>query len=246
MTFDLTSFYFALFRVQTIEELEQQSSIFLKNTLSTSGEVKSSRHVLHAPVPCRPQPIKSTPVHLPWSSSPGTSIPVQSSAKLNMPHFPNLIQAGQNDSPQTQGFGSSWHKQSTPKPIATEPTVLFRLRSLSEHGESQARPQEIRENPPSKSELVSAEELREVYEGPLDLSDQGKSKFNQSPKDYSPLAIKDAETVQSSPGKDGKRNPPTHGPMSSPLCPISPSSSPRLSVKKQEEESFSDFETKVN
>lgn len=208
--------------------------------------MKSSRHVLHAPVPCRPQPIKSSPVHLPWSSSPGTSIPVQSSAKPNLPRFPNVIPAGQNDSPRRQGFGSPWHKQSTPKPIATEPTVLFRLRSLSEHGESQAKPQGKKENPPSKSDLVSAEELRDVYEGPLDLSDQGKSKFNQSPTDYSPLALKDAETVQSSPGKDGKTNPPTHGSGSSPLCPITPSSSPRLSVKKQEEESFSDFETKVN
>lgn len=201
--------------------------------------------MLHAPVPCRPQPIKSSPLPLPWSSSPGTSQVVQPSAKPNPPRFPNLIPAGQHDSPRRQGFGSFWHKQSTPKPCATEPTVLFRLRSLSEQVESQTKPQEKKENPPSKAERVSEEGLREVYEGPLDLSDRGKSKSNQSPTDYSPLAQKDAERVQNSPDKDVKTNPSTHGPVSSPHCVIPPSSSPRPPVKQHEEEPASDHETKV-
>lgn len=246
----MTGLCFSLFRAQSVEGLDQQPSIppqalLLKNSSSTSGEVKPSRHVLHAPVPCRPQPIKSSPLPLPWSSSPGTSQVVQPSAKPNPPRFPNLIPAGQHDSPRRQGYGSFWHKQSTPKPCATEPTVLFRLRSLSEQVESQTKPQEKKENPPSKAERVSEEGLREVYEGPLDLSDRGKSKSNQSPTDYSPLALKDAERVQNSPDKDVKTNPSTHGPVSSPHCVIPPSSSPRPPVKQHEEEPASDHETKV-
>lgn len=111
--------------------------------------------------------------------------------------------------------------------------------------ESQTKPQEKKENPPSKAERVSAEGLREVYEGPLDLSDRGKSKSNQSPTDYSPLALKDADRVQNSPDKDVKTNSTTHGPVSSPHCVILPSSSPRPPVKQHEEEPASDHETKV-
>lgn len=200
-----------------------------------------SRHVLHAPVPCRPQPIKSSPVALPWVSSPATN-QVLHAAKSHLPRFANLIPAGQRDNPKRQGFGQSWHKQSTPKSSDTEPTVLFRLKSLSEHMESQSKPQEKKEASPIRLERVSAGGPSEVFEGPLDLSDRGKSKSGQSPTDFLPLAF---EREQNSPDKDVKNKPSTHGSLS-PRGGISSSSSPRPTVRQPEGESGSENETKVN
>lgn len=168
---------------------------------------------------------------------------MQPSVKSNLSRFPNLIPVGQHDSPRRQGLGSLWHKQSIPKPAAIEPTVLFRLRSLSEHVESQTEPQEIKENPLSKTERVSAEGLREMYEGPLDLSDRGKSQSNQSPTDYSTLDLKDAESVHNS--ADNDVNPTTQGLVSSPHRVVPASSSLSSPVEQYEEELPSDHKTKV-
>lgn len=207
--------------------------------------------MLHAPVPCRPQPIKSSPVTLPWHLSessdwitpaaPSTSLVVQPSPKPNLPRFPNLIPTSQHASPRRPVFGSPWHKQSNPQHHAKEPTVLFRLRSLSEHVESQTKPQEKKEIPPSKTERVSGEGLREVYEGPLDLSDRGKSKSSQMAKDDFPLALQGGERVQMSPDQDVKTNPSAHRPVSSPSPVVPPSSS----STQQEEEPTSDHNHKV-
>nr|XP_046253724.1 DNA endonuclease RBBP8 isoform X4 [Scatophagus argus] len=231
-------------RVQSVEEQHSYVSpqdLLLKNSSSsTSVEVNPSRHVLHAPVPCRPQPIKSSPLTLPWSSAPGTSLAVQPSSKPHLPRFPNMISTGQHGSPRRQDFGSLWHKQSTPKPGAAEPTVLFRLRSLSEHVDSETKPKEKMEMLPFKAEKVSGEGLREVCEGPLDLSDRGKSKSNQSPNSYSPLALKGVERVQTSPNEDVKTNSSTHGPGSSLHRVIPPSLSSTPPFKQCEEESASD------
>ncbi|XP_049436293.1 DNA endonuclease RBBP8 isoform X2 [Epinephelus fuscoguttatus] len=243
-------------RAQSTEGLDQRSSIppqtlLLRNSSSsTSGEVNPSRHVLHAPVPCRPQPVTSH-VTLPWplSESPdwvtaaasGTGLVVQPSPKPNLLRFPNLIPSSQHASSRRQVFGSPWHKQSTPQPPAKEPTVVFRLRNLSEQVESQMKPQEKKEIPPPKTERVSGEGLKEVYEGPLDLSDRGKSKSSQTPRNDSPLALQRGENAQRSPDKDEKTNLSAYGPVSSPSPVAPPSSIPPV---KQEEESTSDLNHK--
>ncbi|XP_030277750.1 DNA endonuclease RBBP8 isoform X5 [Sparus aurata] len=238
-------------RAQNVEGMNQQSSILpqallLKNSsLLTSGELNPSRHVLRSPVPSRPQPIKTSPVTLPWPSAPGTGLVLQPSPKTAMSRLPNLISTGQHGSLRRQGFGSFWHKQSTPKPNAIEPTVLFRLRSLSEHEESQAKHQEEKEIPPSKAERVSVEGLSEVCEGPLDLSDGGKSKSDQSQRDYSPIALQGVERVNNSPNVDVKTNASLHAPVSSPHHVVAPSSSSTLPVKQQQEEPTTDHKHKV-
>lgn len=239
-------------RGQSVEGLDQRSTILpqallLKNSSSPSGgEVNPSRHVLHAPVPCRPQPIISSPVPFPWPSSessdwvtaaaPGSSLVVQPSPKPSLPRFPNLIPTGQHAS-SMRVFGSPWHKQSTLQPIDKEPTVVFRLRSLTDHVESQTKHQEKKEILLSKTERVSTDGLREMCDAPLDLSDRGKSKSSQKPRDDSPLALQVGERVQMSLDKDGKGNPSTHGPVSSPSPVIPPSCSwtPTPPVKQQEE-----------
>lgn len=206
-----------------------------------------SRHVLHAPVPCRPQPIKSSPATFPWSLSEsadwgpaqGASLKVQPSPKPNLPRFPNLIPTSQHANPRRPDFGPLWHKQSTPKPSAKEPTVLFRLRSLSEHAEIQTKPQEKKEIPPPKAAPVSGDGLRQAIEGPLDLSERGKSKSSQTATDYSPLALQGVEREQNSPDKDVKTNPSAHGPVPSPTR-VSPPSSSSTPPVKQEEEPTSD------
>lgn len=202
-----------------------------------------SRHLLHAPVPCRPQPMKSSPVPLPWAltepsdwvSAPGTGLVVRSSPKPNLPRFPNLIPTSQHASSRRQQvFGPPWHKQSGPPPQAKEPTVVFRLRSLAEHVESQTKPQEKREVLPSKTERVSGEG---ACDGPLDLSGPGKSKSSQSPRDDSPLSLQ--ERVQRSPDMAS-----AFGPVSSPSPVILTSCSSTPPVQ-QKEESTSDKTHKV-
>lgn len=210
-----------------------------------------SKHVLHAPVPCRPQPIKSSPLTFPWSLSEsadwghavaaGAGLQVQPSPTPNLPRFPNLIPTGQHASTRRQGFGPLWHK---PKPPAKEPTVLFRLRSVAGHMESQTKPQEKKEIPPPKAEKVSGEGLKEACEGPLDLSDRGRSKSSQTPRGYSPLALQGVERAQNSPDKDVKTTPSAHGRVSSPDCVILPSSSSTPPVR-QDKESTSDHNHKV-
>lgn len=210
--------------------------------------------MLHAPVPCRPQPVKSSPVTLPWSLSEscdwvnvaaaGTSMVLQPSLKPNLPCFPNLIPTSQHASPRRQVFGHPWHKQSISQPPAKEPTVVFRLKSLEEHEESQIVPQEKKEIPPFKVERASAWH-RETYEGPLDLSDRGKPKSSQTPRDDSPLTLQDAESVQKSPDKDVKTNSSPHVQVSSPSPFILPSSSSTPPAKQQEEDSTSDHNRKV-
>ncbi|KAF3859796.1 hypothetical protein F7725_000051 [Dissostichus mawsoni] len=106
-------------RSQSLEGLDQRPSLppqalLLKNfpTL-TGGEGRPSRHVLHAPVPCRPQPIQTCPATLPWHLSessdwvsppaPGTSLVVQPSQRPNPPRYPNLIPTSHHASPRRQG-----------------------------------------------------------------------------------------------------------------------------------------------
>ncbi|XP_045912050.1 DNA endonuclease RBBP8 [Micropterus dolomieu] len=197
-------------------------------------EVNHNRHVLHPTVPCRPQPIMSSPVTLPWplSESPDWAAGTSMAVPPNLPHFPNLVPTSQHASPGRQVFGSSWHKQSTHQPPAREPTVLFRLRSLSEHVESQTKSQEKKELPPSKEKSVSGDVFRETCEVPLDLSERGKSKPSQTPRDDSPIALQGDERAQKSPDKDVKTNPPAHGPVSSPTPVVSPSSSSTQQVEE--------------
>ncbi|KAL6120077.1 rbbp8nl [Pungitius sinensis] len=219
-----------------------------------SREVNPTRHVLHAPVPCRPKPIKSSPVSFPWpisepsdwltAASPGTSL-VQPSPQTNLPRFPNLIPTSQHASPLRQVFESPWQKKSAPQANAKEPTVVFRLRSVPEHVESKAKPQEKKEVTPSKTEKLSAEGTREADDCPLDLSDRGNSKSSQMEREDSPLSLHAGERVQTSSDKDRMANPPSPGTVSSPsedppLC----SSTQSPPVKREEEESSTDHEHK--
>ncbi|KAK5863001.1 hypothetical protein PBY51_000064 [Eleginops maclovinus] len=245
-------------RTQSVEGLDQRPSIppqavLLKNfSSSTGGEEKSSRHVLHAPVPCRPQPIPSCPATLPWHLSessdwvsppaPGTSLLVQASQRPNPPRYPNLIPTSQHASPRMQGFGMP--RQSPPQPPANEPTVVVWLRSLSDTVKSQTKPVEKKEILPCKNERVSAE-LRGTCDGPLDLSDRGKSKTNQTPRDGSPTALQGEERVERSPDKDGKTNQSAHGPVSSPSPVVPPLSSFTPPGKQKDKESTSDRNNKV-
>ncbi|XP_047447536.1 RBBP8 N-terminal-like protein isoform X2 [Mugil cephalus] len=225
---------------RSVDGVDQRSSLptqALHRSSSSSaagGEVKPSRHVLHAPVPCRPQPIKSGSVSLPWPlsessdwvtvASAGTNLATQAPTKLNMIRFPNLIPTSQQPSLRRQSLGSSsWQKQNAPQPQTKEPTVVLRLKSLKEPPESQTKPPEKKENPPPKPERVSSGEApRDPFDGPLDLSDRGKSKPNQTPKDDSALALVGLTRVRKNPDMDVS-NSSAFVPVSSPV--IYPSSS---------------------
>lgn len=233
-----------MFRVQTVDGLEQQSCpmsphTILKNPLSSS-EVNPSRHVLHAPVPCRPQPIKSNSVVLQWGSPPSTNQLMKASAKSPLLHLSNMTAGGQHDNQKRQGFGHSWHRQTISKP--SEPTVLFRLKSLSENVGGQIQQHSKAESSPVMVEKVSADGAREVLDGPLDLSDRGKSKPSQSPSEFLPAG---SGTELVSPDRDVTANSDTYG-SSSPRSGASPSTPPRATSKQCEgEEPEGQNQTKV-
>lgn len=137
-------------------------------------------------------------------------------------HFPSLVQTGQQG--RKPGLGSQWHKQSALKPAPREPTVLFRLRTLSES----LKPQERKE---TQTQRGSADGPRETCEGPLDLSERGKSKLNQTSADHSPLTSQGEERVHSSPERD--LNLSAQGPEQ---LPVRPSSSSISSPGNSQEE----------
>ncbi|XP_028266756.1 DNA endonuclease RBBP8 isoform X2 [Parambassis ranga] len=235
-------------RTQSLEGPDQRCSIppqtiLKKSSSSLSGEVKPIKHVLHAPVPCRPQPIKSSHVSLPWPLSEssewvtvaaaGTNPMVQTSPKPSLPRFPNLIPLSQQATPRRQVVSSHCSKQSPTQP--PEPTVVFRLKSLAEYLENHTKPVEKKESTPAKVERVSREG---VYDGPLDLSDRGKSKSSQTPRDDSPLQGGIREK-QKSPDTAVNADSSAHAPVSSSLPLVHPSSS-RTPQVKQEPEPTSD------
>ncbi|XP_034552256.1 flocculation protein FLO11 [Notolabrus celidotus] len=226
-------------RSQTVEGLDHRSclppqTLPLKNSSSSSsGDLNPSRHVLHPPVPCRPQPIKSSPVSLPWPlsestdwvSAPGSSLVIPPSPKSHPLRFPSIIQTGQQG--RKPVFGSMWYKQGAVKPATKEPTVLFRLRSLTDHAESPTKPQERKDIQTQRTERGSADGHREACDGPLDLS-----KSIQTTTDYSPLTSRGGERIHSSP--DGEVNLSAQRPETSPAPSSSPSSSSPAKLHEKE------------
>ncbi|XP_036002956.1 RBBP8 N-terminal-like protein isoform X1 [Fundulus heteroclitus] len=230
----------------SVEALGQHSSIhpppFHKmSSSSPSGEVKPSRPVVHAPIPCHPKAIKGGPLSLPWPLSecsdwlsvaaPATSPVLQtSSSRLHLPRYPNLVAPISPATTRRHGFGPPWQKQSTPQP-PKEPTVVFTFRRMPENTENETKPPEKKEKPPPKAQKVSEEELRDSCDGPLDLSDRAKSKPNQPANDDSPIALQCEGGIQRSPD----RNVNTQKPASSPSVIALPSSSSTTAVKQEQE-----------
>lgn len=261
-------------RSQSVEGHDQRSSLHSQPLLSKhtshsssstsssshSGEANPTRHVLHAPVPCRPHPIKSATATFPWSlseasdwvtlaGSPNANLVLQPNPKLNLSRFPNLIPTNQQAnhcSSRRQAFGHPWPRGSPPQPSHKEPTVVLRLRGLTEQAESQPKVQEKKEIPPSKTERVFGEGLKEAYDGPLDLSDRGRSKSSETQRNDVSSALQDGERAEErSPDKDRKKDPSAHVPVSSPSPLVIPSSSSTSPANQQEEVSSNDHNHKV-
>ncbi|KAM4570911.1 uncharacterized protein rbbp8l isoform 2-T5 [Fundulus diaphanus] len=230
----------------SVEALGQHSSIhpppFHKmSSSSPSGEVKPSRPVVHAPIPCHPKAIKGGPLSLPWPLSecsdwlsvaaPGTGPALQTpSSRLHLPRFPNLVAPISPATTRRHGFGPPWQKQSTPQP-PKEPTVVFTFRRMPENTENETKPPEKKEKPPPKAQKVSEEELRDSCDGPLDLSDRAKSKPNRPANDDSAIALQCEAGIHRSPD----RNVNTQIPASSPSVIALPSSSSTTPVKQEQE-----------
>ncbi|XP_007569795.1 DNA endonuclease RBBP8 isoform X2 [Poecilia latipinna] len=242
---------------KSIEALDQHSSIHTlhlrkKSSSSPSGEVRPSRPVIHAPIPCHPKPIKSGTVSLPWPLSEGPNWGPMAAVGANPalqnpsrgPHLSrlsSLIPPISQATTRRHDFGSSWQsqKQSTPQP-PKEPTVVFTFRRMPENIENETKAREKKESPPSKTQKVSGEELRESSDGPLDLSDRAKTKPNQPGNDDSPIALQCEGDTQRSPD----RNVNTAIPVSSPSLISLPSSSSSTPIK-QEQELISDHNHEV-
>lgn len=148
--------------------------------LPSSSELRpQSRHILHAPVPCRPQPLRSAPGPLPpWiplTEAPGWATAAASS-HCPKPRFPNLVPLHQHvnshttnpapsDGPTHSSLrrhtpGQLWHKPSTSM-SAKEPTLVFRLRAEQEQ------------------HTKSTEEEKDQQEGQGNHQENQKNKENQ-------------------------------------------------------------------
>ncbi|XP_056156132.1 uncharacterized protein rbbp8l [Lampris incognitus] len=220
---------------------------------STPGDVNPSRHVLHAPVPCRPRPIKTGPWPLSeaadWvtqTNSTANSLVAQSNHKSSSLHFPTLASQQANHCSQTaqrrrQVLGQMWPRHSPLQSHPKEKVMVLRVRSLSEQEEGQARAPEKKAPWPTttSSETPHAEGvfgvgLREENNAPLDLSDRGRSKSSQSPKGNKPLSVHGGERVAAIPGSPSSSS-------SSPLLPSCPST---LSSSLQQETGSGDHNLK--
>lgn len=219
------------------------NSLLRRSSVPAAGEVRPTRHVVHAPVARHPQAINSNSASLRWSLSEssdwitaGTNTVVQTSPNLHSQHFHSLNPMRQQASPRRQVFSPPFPKQSSVQPPAREPTVVFRLTNLPEYVESQTKPTEKKENLLPKVERVSEEGLKELNDGPLDLSDRGKSISSQVPKSDSSLALQDGTRVQKSPELEVNTNSSADIAESSSSPIVIPSSSCATTVKQTEEQ----------
>ncbi|CAL8275125.1 unnamed protein product [Boreogadus saida] len=243
-----------------------QHKVFLQNLpvpLSSSSSSSSSpggapsRHVLHAPMPCRPRPIKSGALPFPWSVSEpsdwaslaactalrGVQLnPLKSNPFL----FADVGPAGQQQaaSPSHQGgppaqqaggprSASDRQSSTSDEPLAEQRPRLFRVRSLSELGDSQAIALERREIAPIQWRSTGTSQPRggvggegesEGSDGPLDLSERGRSQSNESASSERPVLTQGAEGAAK--GSESRTVSPPHGPPSSSGGPATHSSTP--------------------
>lgn len=182
--------------------------------------------MIHAPVPRHPQAINSSPASCLWPLSEssdwvtaGDNPVVQTSPSLHLQRFHNLNPTIQHAGHRRQGFGPPFPKQSSVQPHAREPTVVFRLTNLTEYVDSQTRPTEKKENFPPKVERASGEGLREPTDGPLDLSDRGKSISSHVSKSNSSSALRGGELeVNTNPSADISESSPSRVVIPSSSC----------------------------
>ncbi|KAK7884685.1 hypothetical protein WMY93_027808 [Mugilogobius chulae] len=145
-------------------------------------EAPPSRHILHAPVPCRPQPLKTSSGPLPpWSplGEPPDWATATAASQCSKPRFPNLIPSSQHvnshSAARRPAPGQVWHKPAAAQQNPNEEaTVVVRLRNRAEQERGVQRAKE-KQSQAMKSEEGSSREGSEC-EGPLDLSDSGRSK----------------------------------------------------------------------
>uniref|UniRef100_A0A3P9LEB7 Retinoblastoma binding protein 8-like n=1 Tax=Oryzias latipes TaxID=8090 RepID=A0A3P9LEB7_ORYLA len=221
-------------RSQSIEVLDQRPSFpsERRNSSPASGvEVKPRRPVV--PIPCHPRAVNNNPLSLPWSlSEPSNWANVAAmvnshqmqNTRLQLPHFPNLIAPPPQLNPRRLGFSPSWHKHSIPRPTSKESTVGHKYNITGEHTDNLPKP---------PAERVPREVIRDAPDGPLDLSDRGKTNPNQSSiDDTSPGEGK----AQRSSDNDGR----TRIPASSPSLCVLPSSSHSTPQTQQNLESGSE------
>ncbi|XP_061666709.1 RBBP8 N-terminal-like protein [Syngnathoides biaculeatus] len=224
-----------------------QALLMKTSSPSLNADMNPTRRALKAPVPCRPQPIKSSPVPFPWGlpessawasmAASGTNLVRHPYLKLNLPRFPNLVATSQHtglSSNQDHVYGSQWHKHSSFQGPIKEPTVVFRVKNLSEHTEILGKSQEKKGIQTSSTEKVSRDGLKDLCDGPLDLSDRGKSKSSQTPNHELSLFSQEEEGVDTKLDKELMQSLPKHGEVVSPSA--SPSLPPPLPAVTQQEE----------
>ncbi|KAJ3585860.1 hypothetical protein NHX12_012268 [Muraenolepis orangiensis] len=264
------------------------SSSSSSSSAAGGGEMSAGRHMLHAPVPCRPRPMKSGPLSFPWSVSEHSdwaALAASSAVQLNPIKsnpflFANLGSASQSGPPrQPAEARSAWPKQSataehpavqppakeppTKEPPAKEPPAkelpakeparLFRVRSLSELGDSQAIALERKEmtpiqwrsgGPVPQPPRASAEgHGNEGNEGPLDLSERGRAKSNGSADSERSVFSQGPEGEEKSRADSSPRGRPSSSP---PAVPTTAASSSLASGEAQELRRSGDQSNTVN
>uniref|UniRef100_A0A3P9JET1 RBBP8 N-terminal like n=1 Tax=Oryzias latipes TaxID=8090 RepID=A0A3P9JET1_ORYLA len=221
-------------RSHSIEVLDQHPTFpsERRNSSPASGvDVKPRRPVV--PIPCHPRAVNNNPLSLPWSlSEPSNWANVAAmvnshqmqNTRLQLPHFPNLIAPPPQLNPRRLGFSPSWHKHSIPRPPSKESRVGQKYNVTGEHTDNLPKP---------PAERVPREVIRDAPDGPLDLSDRGKTSPNQS-------SIDDTSPGEGRAQRNSDNDGRTRIPASSPSLCVLPSSSHSTPQTQQNLESGSE------
>uniref|UniRef100_A0A4W5K5A5 DNA endonuclease Ctp1 N-terminal domain-containing protein n=1 Tax=Hucho hucho TaxID=62062 RepID=A0A4W5K5A5_9TELE len=229
------------------------SSSSLSFSSSLTGDEKQSRHLVHAPVPYRPFPIKNAHLSVPWpqpehsdsvtlATSVGDGLVVHSNPNPNLPSIPNLQTFHQQSSKNTQSRGQSTG-QAWPKPVKSPGAQV--------QDQDRRGVQHPCRDVVVQPERVFGEGLKGA-DSPLDLSDPGRFRSSKSPQDSKPSpTLQDVyiegETSNRATKTDSSPQVQAHPPSSSSSSsfpPAPPSSSSSTQPSSQQRQSPSDHNLK--
>ncbi|XP_010873842.1 RBBP8 N-terminal-like protein isoform X2 [Esox lucius] len=205
----------------------------LSTSSSLPGDDKQSRHLVHAPVPYRPLPVKNARLSIPWPlpehsnwvtlASSMSDGPVVHPNHNNRAHVSNLQTFHQQSSNATlnrkHSTGQNWPKPShSPQASLTRSPSIKPLERPVAQDQSSMSKRSPQRDAVAHQDRVFGEGLKEI-DAPLDLSDPGKSK-SKSPQDSNP-------TMQDIDGETSNRDTRTDTSqyISQPACPRTASSS---------------------
>ncbi|XP_036388411.1 RBBP8 N-terminal-like protein isoform X3 [Megalops cyprinoides] len=255
-------------RVHSAEAMESQLSprspsfsspmVFVKNpafsSSPTMGDEKPAHPLLHAPVPCRPRPIKTARLSLPWplpeQSDWAALVPTCSiggglqQAPLLAEHNRSLLPGKDQSQTRKRGPEPQWAERSAPhlhsSAMPIKRTMSAEQVERRDRAEGRGTAQPWWKSSTGQAQRIFGENLRDgEADGPLDLSDPGKSKPSEQQQSHklSLISQEEAAAEEEASGKMDPRpqaSPGSSSSSSSAPAPSSPSSTRSTTSPQQE------------